>query len=111
MMSGESDEHSIAAESFPKQLANVHFTMMSHLGRTRVAKVGIVRPDDRFRLPASVEMCDQIFDGLYHVPVAQVPRRCAPAKHRPVILLSIFYQPRVLFREKEFLCGYFAIAA
>src|SRR6266513_2986950 len=111
MMSGESDQHSILAKSLAYELAHVHFSIMTHLRRAGVAKVGIVRPDNRFGLPATIETRNQIFERLDHVPVAQVSRRSAPAEHRPVILFRILHPARVLLCEKEFLRGHFAIAA
>src|SRR6266481_1584630 len=34
--------------------------------------------------------------------VAQVPRRLAAAKHRPIVLLSVLYEARVLFGVEKF---------
>ena len=35
------------------------------------------------------------------MPVAQVPRFVPPAKHRPVVLLGVAHETRVLFRVEE----------
>jgi hypothetical protein len=72
-MCGEADQNSFASKSLANQLADVHFTIMTHLRRARVAEVRIVRPDDGFELTGPIEMCDQIFDRLHHVAVAQIP--------------------------------------
>jgi hypothetical protein len=73
MMRAEADQHGFIAETLAHQLANVHFTVMTHLRRARVAEMRIVRPNDCFRLPAPIQMRNQIFDCLDHVPVAQIP--------------------------------------
>src|SRR5207244_6460667 len=99
MMSAESDQHSILAKSLAHELAHVHFSIMTHLRRAGVAKVGIVRPNNRFGLPATIVMRNQIFERLDHVPVSQVPRRSAPAEHPPVILFRILPQAPGLLRE------------
>src|SRR5882724_1991369 len=101
MICGEADQHGFVSKSLANQLADVHLTVMTHLGGARVAQVGIMRPDNRFRLPASIKMRNQIADRVHHVPVAQVPRRRAAAKHRTVVLLRVFYQPRILFCKKK----------
>ena len=44
------------------------------------------------------------------MPVAQIPRRGAAAKHRAIILLRVFDQPRVLLCKKEFVGGNFPVA-
>ena len=72
-MCGESDQNSFDSKSLTNQLTDVHFTVMTHLRRARVAEVRIVSPDDRFGLAAPIEMRDQIFDRLHHVAVAQIP--------------------------------------
>ena len=107
----EADEYRFLSNSFANHLSDVHFTVMTHLGGTRVAQVGIVRPDNRFRLPASIKVRNQIADRVHHVPVAQVPRRRAAAKHRAVVLLRVFYQPRILFCKKQLLRRHIAVAA
>src|SRR5213080_324995 len=71
----------------------------------------IVCPNNRFRLPAAIEVCDQCLDRFHHVPVAQIPGRGATAKHGAVILLRVFHQPRILLCEEKFLRGHFAVAA
>src|SRR5207249_3889129 len=70
----EADQYGFVAETFPHELADVHFTVMTHLCRARVSEMRIVRPNNCFRLLASIEMRNQIFDCLDHVPVAQIPR-------------------------------------
>ena len=84
---------------------------MTHLGGAGIAEVGIVCPDNGFRLAASIQMSDKIFKRLYHVLVSQIPRGRAPAEHRPVISLRVLHQARVLLCEKEFLRGHFPVAA
>ena len=73
MMGAETDQHRFIAKTFAHELADVHFAVVAHLRRARVAEMRIVRPDNRFGLPASIEVGNQIFDCLDHVPVAQIP--------------------------------------
>ena len=91
MMRAESDQHGFTAETLTNQLANIQFAVQAHFRRARIAEMRIVRPDDRFRLPAPIQMPHQRFDRLDHVPVSQIPGGRAPAKHRPIILLGVLH--------------------
>src|SRR5437762_3047634 len=71
MICGEADQHGFVSKSLANQLADVHLTVMTHLGGTRVAQVGIMRPDNRFRLPASIKMRNQIAAKVIETRVPQ----------------------------------------
>src|SRR6478752_9586432 len=46
-------------------------------------------------------MLHQAMQRVCHMGIAEVPRRNPPAKHGTIVFLGIFYEPRVLFCEKE----------
>src|SRR5437870_10122979 len=69
-----------------------------------------MRPDNRLWLTASVKVRDQRLNRLDHVPIAQIPRRGATAKHRAVILLGVFHEPCVLLGKEKFVRRALAIA-
>jgi hypothetical protein len=74
VMRGEADQHGVAAVPLAYELADVQLAALACLRCPRVAEMRIVRPDDRFRLVASIEVPNQVFNCLDHVPVAQIPR-------------------------------------
>lgn len=93
-MGAESDQHGFPPVGGARQLAYVPFTRISHFSRTRVTQVGIVGPHcNARRLLAARQICNQRFESVYHVAIAQVPRRNAAAEHRPIVGLCIFNEP------------------
>ena len=51
------------------------------------------------------KMPGQSVQRFGHVLIAKVPRRSAPIKHRAIIFLRVFNEPRILFGEKIFIRG------
>ena len=74
MICGETNQHRLFWKAFADELSHVDFTTLPHLSRPRIAQVRIVRPYNRFRLPASIKMRDQSLNCFHHVAVPQIPR-------------------------------------
>src|SRR5438477_8342869 len=54
-MGAESNQHRLFSEALANQLANVQFPMLAIFRRTRVAELGIMRPNNRFSMTAPVQ--------------------------------------------------------
>ncbi len=63
------------------------------------------------RLAQGAKVSNEGLQRFSHVPVAQVPGRHCPMKHRAVILLRVFHQARVLFSEKEIVRSHASVAS
>src|SRR5690349_19911971 len=99
----ESHEDCVAPEALARKLANVPLAGATHARASRISNMRVVLPHHHLTLTlAPVQVSQQRFECLRHVSVAQVPRRDAPPEHRPIILLGVLDQSRVLFRKKEF---------
>src|SRR5438445_10711984 len=70
MIRAEADEYRYLSNSFANHLSDVHFTVMTHLGGPRIAQVGIIRPDNRCRSPASITGPHQNAHRVQQFPVA-----------------------------------------
>src|ERR1700730_1793421 len=74
VVSGDADQHRLAAILFTRALADIQFTTLAHFGCARVTEVCIMLPDSDFRAVAfSTEMTDQRVKRFGHVSVAQIP--------------------------------------
>ena len=71
-ISAEADVECAATEFLPHEPSEVQLTALTHLRRTSVAQVRVVRPDDDFGA-AAVEIIDDLLERLEHVRIAQVP--------------------------------------
>src|SRR5439155_23034346 len=74
MMCTEANQHGFVPESFANQLADVQFTVQTHLGGACIAHGGVVRPHYGFWFAASTQMPHQVSTRLYHAPVTQIHR-------------------------------------
>ena len=93
------------------QLANVQFAAPAHLGRPSVADVRVVFPHDDARgAIVAVQVRQQMVEGVGHVPVSQVPGADRVAEHRPVVLLGIADEDRVLLGGEVVVLGQGAVA-
>ena len=107
----EPDEPGVAAVALADELAEVQLAAPGHLGGTRVADVRVVLPDDHAARPAvAVEMGDELVERVRHVTVAQVPGRRVAGEHRPVVLLGVGDDGRVLLGEEVVVLGHGAVA-
>jgi hypothetical protein len=108
---GEPDRPRLVSESFAHQLPEIELAAFAHLGRARVAQVGIVGPYAGAGRPARMaHVREQRLERLHHVRVAHVPRIGPPAEHGAVIGLGIGHKPGVLLGEEVLVCGDAAIA-
>ena len=96
-MGRESDQARVVAVALADELTDIQLALPAHLGRTGVAEVGVVFPDDDFGVRDVIRERRQ---RLCHVLVSQVPRRHASREHRSVITLGVENQPRILLRKK-----------
>lgn len=82
-------------------MADIVLAARSHLGRRRIADVGIMRPNDR--LTAGAVECQQVLQRREHMLVAQIPGRTRTIIHDAIIALGIGDETGVLHRvEKAF---------
>ena len=97
-MRAEADEADVVvAVPLTGQLSEVELTAARHIGVTRVAEMGVVRPDNELGGPTRrVQMLFDCQERFRHVAVAEIPRRMAATKHRAVVLLGVVYQACVL---------------
>src|SRR6056297_839183 len=99
-MGSEPDQCRRVAPALSAELADIEFTPDGpHLGRPRVTDMAVVRPDDRLCLrPARRE---QVFEGLEHVAVTQVPAFRTAVIHDPVVALGGLHEPGILSGVEE----------
>src|SRR5205807_1920073 len=76
------------------ELADIHLTLVGHVGETGIADVRVVFPDNR--LCTGPMMSHQALERFGHVPVANIPCLGPAADHRAVIGLGIPQHERVL---------------
>jgi hypothetical protein len=90
------------APAVARQLADVPFALVAHLGGAGVAQVRVVRPDRHAHLAAvRGQVLFQRLQRLHHVAVPQVPGRHAAMEHGAVVLLGVAHQARVLLRVEQ----------
>src|ERR671922_2204797 len=107
----EPDQPGALAESLSYELTEVQLTDRPHIRRTSISQVRVVSPDDGARGSGRLpDVGEQRLKGLLHVRVTEIPRVGAAAEHRPVILLCIRDQARILFREEVVVGGNPAVA-
>jgi hypothetical protein len=82
----EADDHSHFGEPFAAQLADIDLAALTHVSRPSIADMRIVRPHDRLRTLAAP--CQEPFQRLEHVPIAQVPGLGRAVIHDPAIALG-----------------------
>src|SRR5438874_33570 len=86
-MGAEADQGSLIAKPLPTELSDIELVADdSHVRVTRVADVRIMCPDDR--LGAGTARLKQVYEGLEHVRVAQVPGLCAAVVHDAIVPLG-----------------------
>jgi hypothetical protein len=72
-MGAEADHVGLIAELLAAQLTDIVLAAAgSHVGRSGVADMGIVRPNDG--LTVGTVKCQQVLQGRKHMAVAQIPR-------------------------------------
>src|SRR5581483_11753012 len=96
---GEAKQKGSIGVTLAHELTQVELAGAPHLRRARVAKMGVVGPDDDLRIRS--EMIKQPVQRLCHVPVAQVPGAHASTKHRAVIALRVSNDLGILTRREE----------
>ena len=98
----EADECHVVAVTLTHELAEVQLATRAHRGRPCVAEMRVVRPDDRLGAPVRpIEPRHEGVQRLRHVAIAQVPRLVAAPEHRPIVLLGVPNEPRVLLGGEE----------
>src|SRR5918995_1632955 len=83
--------------SLPHQLPDIPFPAKARVGRPRVAKMGVVRPngDPGIAVAPLQELCESI-QGIGHMEISMVPRVEPSAIHTAVILFRIYHQASIL---------------
>src|SRR5690349_3291356 len=97
----ETDKSGGPTVTLPNKLSKIQFAAFSHLGLAGVAEMRVVRPDDRLWILVMLpQVLQQRIEGVRHMCIPQVPGARPAPIHRAIVLLRVFGDPRVLFREK-----------
>src|SRR5204863_6466201 len=99
------------AVALPCKLTEVDLAAPRHVAETSVAEMRVVRPDhDPCIATGGREVVLHRIERLGHVPVAEIPRRRAPAIHVAVVALGVAHESGVLLGAEEVVSGGPAVA-